>query len=191
MSLQKIVDFYKKKALTGQEIKILCGVEPIVYSDLGKYKTLEDLLAKTGKPYAIILYQVSSYSDGHYNCIGINYEGNPFEFDPYGYTETKIKQYATYDQKLPDYITPLLEDYAHRKNKKMVINYTDFQNKSGNIADCGRHSGLAAIFSQSMSFKDMADLYFTNADSWLSGDNVATVLTLLSLKDIGKWYREN
>jgi hypothetical protein len=191
MSLQKLVEYYVRKPLTGDEIKTLTGTFPIVYSELKNYKTLEDLLKKSGKPYAIVLYQTSSYSDGHYNAIGINFQGNPFTFDPYGYTEQHIKEYATYDEKLPDYIMPMLEDYARRKNKKVIINYTDFQSKSGNVADCGRHSGLACLFSQSMTFKEMEELYFTNADPWLKGDNVATILTLLSLKDIGRWYKEH
>jgi len=188
MSLQKIVEYYKRIPLSGDEIKKICGVYPIVYSELNKYKSLEDLLKKTGKQYAIILYQTSSYADGHYNAIGINFQGNPFTFDPYGYTEQQIKEYATYDKKLPDYIMPMLEDYARIKNKKVLINYTDFQSKSGNIADCGRHASLACIFSQHLTFKEMEELYFTNADPLLKGDFVATILTLVSLRDIGKYY---
>ena len=190
MSLQKITEYYVRKPLTGQEIEKLTGTYPIPYSDLTKYKSLEQLLKKTGKSYAIVLYQTSSYSDGHYNCIGVNFQGNPFEFDPYGYTEEKIKQYTPYDEKLPDLITPLLEDYAERHNKKIVINTIDFQKKSGDVADCGRHASLAAIFSSSMTFENMHELYFTNQDPFLKGDNVATILTLIGLHDIGKWYRE-
>lgn len=191
MSLQNIVAEYIKKPLSGQEIKRLTGVSPILYSDLAKYKKLEDVLAVYGKPYAIILYQVSSKTDGHYNAIGVNFEGQPFQFDPYGFPDIKIQQLSPYDEKLPDYITPLLEDYANRKNKQMIINKVDFQSKSKGVADCGRHAGLACIFSQFMTFKDMAQLYFHNQASYLTGDNVATLLTLMCLDDIGKYYKNH
>jgi hypothetical protein len=191
MSLQNIVAEYIKKPLSGQEIQRLTGVFPILYSDLANYKKLEDVLAVHNKPYAIILYQVSSKTDGHYNAIGVNFEGNPFQFDPYGFPDIKIQQLSPYDKKLPDYITPLLEDYARRKNKKVFINNVDYQSKSGDIADCGRHSGLACIFSQFMKFDDMYQLYFHNASSYLKGDNVATILTLMCLDDIGAYYKNH
>jgi hypothetical protein len=191
MSLQNIVAEYIKKPLSGQEIKRLTGVSPILYSDLAKYKTLEQVLAVYGKPYAIILYQVSSKTDGHYNAIGVNFEGNPFQFDPYGFPDIKIQQLSQYDEKLPDYITPMLADYARRKNTKMIINNVDYQSKSGNIADCGRHSGLACIFSQFMTFGNMSELYFHNQAPYLRGDNVATLLTLLCLNDIGAYYKNH
>lgn len=190
MSLQKIVEYYIKKPLSGEEIQKLTGVYPIVYSELSKYKTLEQLLEKTKKPYAIILFQTSSYSDGHYNSIGINFEGNPFEFDSYGYTEQEIKELAAFDKKLPAYITPLLEDYARRKNKKVLRNYTDYQSKMGNVADCGRYAGLSALLSQHLTFKEIEELLTTNADPFLKPDNVVTMLTLLSLKDIGDYYKK-
>lgn len=191
MSLQNIVAEYIKKPLSGQEIKRLTGVSPILYSDLAKYKKLEDVLAVYGKPYAIILYQVSSKTDGHYNAIGVNFEGQPFQFDPYGFPDIKIQQLSPYDEKLPDYITPLLEDYANRKNKQMIINKVDYQSKSGNVADCGRHSGLACIFSQFMTFQNMSELYFHNQAPYLRGDNISTLLTLMCLDDIGAYYKNH
>ena len=121
----------------------------------------------------------------------MNFEGCPFQFDPYGFPDIKIQQLSPYDKKLPDYITPLLSDYAKRKNKKMIINNVDYQSKSGSVADCGRHSGLACIFSQFMTFDNMRQLYFNNQSSYLTGDNVATILTLMALDDIGAYYKNH
>jgi len=191
MSLEKLVAEYIKTPLSGNEIYRLCGVQPILYSELSNYKTLEQLLAKTKKPYAIILYQTSSKTDGHYNCIGVNGDGCPYHFDPYGFPDTKIQQLAPYDKKLPNYIDPLLEAYAKKHNKQYQVNTIDFQSKGGGTADCGRWSGLCAILSQFMSFKQMGELFFNNQSSYLRGDNVATLLTLLSLDDIGKYYKNH
>jgi hypothetical protein len=192
MSLQNLVAEYIRTPLTGDEINTLVGCQPILYSDLKNYKKLEDVLQHTGKPYAIILYQTSSYTNGHYNAIGVNFQGDAFSFDPYGFTEIETKQNTPYDEKLPNYVTPMLEDYVKRHpGKKVVINKVDFQSKAGGVADCGRHASLAALFSKSMTFEQMQRLYFTNTDPYLKGDVVATILTLMSLNDIGKWYKSH
>ena len=194
MSLQRIVEYFIKRPLSGKEIQRLTGSYPIYYSDLGKYKTLEELLKATGKPYAIILYQTSSKSDGHFNCIGTSPDGNCWHFDPYGYTDEQVRQYTPYDNslKLPDYISALCNDYAQRHNVKFLENTTDFQARSGNVADCGRHCAVWCLLSQTgMTFDNLRELYFTNADGFLKGDHVATILTLMALGDIGKWYEEN
>jgi hypothetical protein len=132
--------------------------------------------------------QVSTKTDGHFVALGINGIGNPYFFDPYGMSFIQVQQLSTYDKKLPDFITPLLEDYAQRNNKQVERNTVDFQSKSGGIADCGRHSSLACLLLRHLTFKEMHELYFTNNDTWLKGDNVATILTLLSLEDISKYY---
>ena len=182
MSLQELVNKYMSTPLSGAEIFKLTGVYPILYSDLNKYKTLEQLLGS--KKYCIILYQTSSKTSGHYNAIGINGNGDPYQFDPYGYPDIKIQQLSQFDKKLPDYITPLLEDYANRKNKKVILNNIDFQSKAGNIADCGRWSGIACLLTKRFSFEEIANLFLHNLDRQINGDFGVTVITLLALNDL-------
>ena len=73
-------------------------------------------------------------------------------------------------------------------NKQVERNKTDFQSKAGGVADCGRHSSLACLLLRHLTFRELEELYFTNNDTWLKGDHVATILTLLTLDDIGKYY---
>lgn len=186
MSLQKLVETYVRKPLSGTEIHRLTGKPPILYENLAKFKRLEDILGKEG--YQVVLMQVSTQTDGHFVAIGINAVGNPYFFDPYGMSFIKVQQLSTYDEKLPDYITPLLEDYAKRNNKQVENNTVDYQSKSGNVADCGRHSSLACLLLRHITFKELQELYFTNTDTWLKGDHVATILTLLALDDISRYY---
>ena len=186
MSLQKLVETYIRKPLNGDEIHRLTGKPPILYQDLKKFKRLEDLIGKQG--YQVILMQVSNKTDGHFVALGINVIGNPYFFDPYGMSFIQVQQLSTYDEKLPDFITPLLEDYAQRHNKQVERNKTDYQSKAGGVADCGRHSSLACLLLRHLTFKELEELYFTNTDTWLKGDHVATILTLLSLDDIGRFY---
>jgi hypothetical protein len=62
--------------------------------------------------------------------------------------------------------------------------------KSGNVADCGRHSSVACLLLRNLTFREMEELYFTNTNGWLRGDNIATILTLMSLNDIGLYYKK-
>ena len=188
MSLQKLVETYIRIPLNGNEIEKLIGRAPILYENLSKYKKLEDLIDGFG--YAVILMQVSTQTSGHYVAIGINAVGNSYYFDPYGFSNVETQQLSTYDKKLPNYITPLLEDYKQRHPKTIVErNTVDFQRKSGNVADCGRHSALACLLLRHLTFRELNELYFTNNDGWLTGDNISTLLTLLSLDDIRKYYK--
>jgi hypothetical protein len=126
MSLQKLVETYIRIPLNGDEIKTLIKREPILYEDLDKFNNLEELIDGFG--YAVILMQVSSQTDGHFVAMGINAIGNPYWFDPYGMSNILVQQLSTYDKKLPDYVTPLLEDYANRHpGTRIEYNKTDFQ----------------------------------------------------------------
>jgi len=189
MSLQQLVDTYIKRPLSGSEINKLIGKNPVVYENLKDYKSLEALCGN--HQYAIVLYQVSSKTDGHFVAMGVNFKGEPFFFDPYGFKPVQVKQRSTYDEALPDYITPMLEAYAQKSGKPVVYNTTDFQSKSGGVADCGRHSSLACLFSKQMTFDNMRELYFSNKATWLNGDHISTVLTLLALNDFGKFYKQH
>jgi hypothetical protein len=186
MSLQKLVETYLRIPLNGTEIHRLTGKPPILYEDLAKFKRFEDVIGKEG--YQVVLMQVSTKTDGHFVALGINVVGNPYFFDPYGMSFIQVQQLSSYDKKLPDFITPLLEDYAQRNNKQVERNKTDFQSKAGGVADCGRHSSLACLLLRHLTFRELEELYFTNNDTWLKGDHVATILTLLTLDDIGKYY---
>jgi hypothetical protein len=191
MSIQNLTEYFIKQPLTGEEIARLVGAPPIPYSNLLKYKRLEDILNHTGKPYAIILYQISQF-DGHFVMLGVDFMGRPTFGDPYGYTPKYIEDLPIlkYDRPYGDLITPLLEDYARRHNKQVNINTKDFQRKASGVADCGRISSLFALFTQHATFQEIERLFFSNADPWLRMDHIATMLTLLSLSNLREYFNK-
>lgn len=186
MSLQNLIDYYKKIPLSGNEIERLTGRQPIVYSDLAKYKSLEQVVGN--KKAVVIFMQTSSATNGHFISIGVDKLNNAFYFDPYALPFLRVQQLSTYDEKLPDYITPLLEDYAKRHGTTVQINDKDFQARSGGVADCGRHSSIATNLLPHMTLKALYNVYFTNQNPFLTGDNISVILTLMSLDNITKYY---
>ena len=57
MSIEQLVTHFKTRDLTGQDIIKLIEKGPVIYSDLKKYRNLNQLLGKEG--YVVLLYQTS------------------------------------------------------------------------------------------------------------------------------------
>jgi hypothetical protein len=177
MSLERIVKHYKMTDLTGEEIENIIGKPPILYSDLAKYKSLEQVVGK--EKYAIILYQTSSYSEGHYVAITQGDNGVFRYCDSYGIDVLHELQYTPYDQQLPKYLVHLFEKVGNYE-----VNRTDFQGKRSGISTCGRWSSLFCKF-RNLPLLRITELFKTNNDAFLrDNDNCATILTLLALNDI-------
>lgn len=177
-NLQAITQYYKFQDLTGDEIQDLIGKYPILFSDLKNYKSIDDVLGKEG--YAIILYQTSSRTNGHYVAITRNDKGKIRYFDPYGIQgPLKEVQYTPYDQALPNYLQNLLNGVDYEANT------TDYESWK-KVADCGRWSALACKF-RNLSLQQINGL-FQNVGFLSDKDNCAVILTLLALSDISKFF---
>jgi len=176
MSLENIVKYFNKRDLTGDEIETLIGKAPITFSDLAKFKTIEEVLGP--EKYCIILYQTSSKTDGHFVAITQYDDGTISYRESYGYNPLQVKNLCPYDDPLPRYVVQLLYDH------KVEYNRFDFQQKGKGVSTCGRWSAIFCRMRQ-VPLKDLIRLVITNKSEFLSDyDNIATVLTLLSLKDI-------
>lgn len=107
----------------------------IVYSDLGNYSTIEELLPKD-KDFVFILLE-SSPNNGHWVAL-LRYRETYEFFDSYGgkpdsqlkWNSKKTNQEL--DQSVK-YLTNLLKD------KEVVYNPVKYQGEGGDINTCGRH----------------------------------------------------
>lgn len=180
-NLQAIVNYYKFTDLSGDEIKRLIGVNPILFSDLANYQSIDEVLGK--RNYAVILYQTSSYTNGHYVALTRSDTGKIRYCDSYGIPNPlKEVQYTPYDQALPNYLDKLLKGIDYESN---TIDYQSWKH----TATCGRFSALFCRLRN-------VELYQINQlfrnDGFLSlPDNVATILTLFALEDIAKYFQNN
>jgi hypothetical protein len=176
MSLENIVKYFSKRDLSGDEIQRLIGKPPVMYSDLPKYKTLEQLLGK--ERYCIILYQTSSKTNGHFVAITAYDNGTVSYRESYGYNPIQVKELCAYDDAMPRYIVELLAPY------EVEYNRFDFQQKGKGISTCGRWSSIFCRM-RNVPLRDLVRMVSTNKSEFLSDyDNIATVMTLLSLNDI-------
>ncbi len=155
-------------------------VNLFTYEDLSKFDNLEQLL----KPHnhTVILYQ-TRMNYGHWCCLWKI--GNIIQFfDSYGYCPDD-----ELDFNIPEYVrkntgedyphlTWLLYDYAEKNpNVKVYYNEYQLQQKSPEIATCGRHviCRLLADKANVKEYKEYIDLLCDSTE--LNPDEVVTKLT--------------
>jgi hypothetical protein len=177
MSLQQMVLHFKKTDLSGEEIQNLTGKPPILYSDLGKFTNINQVLGKEG--FQVVLLQTSSKTTGHWVALTRNDITGRIRYnDSYGFNLPEERQYTKYDEALPMYITNLLAniDYEH--------NTVDYQAKKSGISTCGRFASLFCKF-RNLSLAQIKEMYTMNQDAFFKDvDNTVTLLTLTALDDI-------
>ena len=183
MSIQQLVEYYKGTDLSGQDIVKMIGKGPVLYSDLKKYKNLNQLLGKEG--YVVILYQTSSKTTGHFCALMIK-NNAPYWFDSYGFKPDAEEQYTPYDQKLPRYLTMLLE----ADERPVSWNKHDYQAKRASVATCGRWSTIAILL-KDLSPQDFQHVFYNNKDPYLTSDNLVVLLTLTGLNNINEYFEKN
>lgn len=185
MSIESLVNFYKGKPLTGDHILKTLDVEPILYSDLSKYKSIDDVLGVKG--YAVLIYQVTRY-DGHYVSIFKDDNNNLNFSDPYGFAvDAPIDDnLVPFDKPLPRYLTQLIS----KSKYKLIQNNFDYQSKQATVQDCGRHA-ILRIKLRHMTNEQYKRLLVQSSVPFLNCDNIVVLLTLLSLDtDIVKFYNK-
>lgn len=179
-SLQDIIAVYKMRDLSGDQIKALVGKGPILYSDLGRYKTINQLLGP--EKFAIILLQTSNKTTGHFVSVSMNdATGRVRFFDSYGYSPDQILQFTPYDQQLPLYLKALLNGVDYEYNS------VDYQSKTPGTSTCGRYACLSVMW-RNLTLSQFHELLLTNKDKWLSPDNIVTMLTSVQLHNIRDFF---
>ena len=172
-SLTKIAEYYKYKDLTGDQLEKALGKKVVLFSDLAKYKNISQLLGPEN--YVVILYQTSSYTNGHYVAITRSDKGVIRFNDSYGIDPLRETQYTAYDKALPNYIADLLQGTNYEKNT------IDFQSWK-RTATCGRWSLLFCKL-RNFSIIEISHL-FQNQGVLQDKDFTASLLTLITFDNI-------
>ena len=115
--------------------KYFPNAKVLVYSDLGKYSTIQELLPKD-KDFVFILLE-SSPNNGHWVAL-LRY-GDTYEFfDSYGgKPDSQLKWNNTKTNEELDQSTKYLTNLL--KGEKVVYNPVKYQGDKGDINTCGRH----------------------------------------------------
>lgn len=184
-SIEQLTKFFITQDLSNTDIKTITGKEPYTYEELQQFNNLDDLLGTEN--FAIILYQTTKTS-GHWTAIVKNIHNNQIIFfDSYGlYPDTEI-QYTQYNQSLPMYLTRLIKE----SGKDIKYNNVDYQKWSKSVSTCGRWASIAVKLLKHIELSTFEQLFTTNQNSLINQpDFTATLLTLLQLKDIQKYFKK-
>jgi hypothetical protein len=113
-------------------LKLIPDGKVVKYSDLYKYKTIDDLVDKP----CFILFETTQRNRGHWCCMFK--EGDTvYFFDSYGYDIEDQKKYVNKNMLIhTNYISQLLK----KCNYKIDYNATKYQGKTS--ATCGRHCAI-------------------------------------------------
>lgn len=179
---EQVVQHYVKQDLTGDDIARLIGKAPLLYRDLKGVRSAKELLGKEG--YAIILYETSSRTSGHWVALYERFDGVLCFADSYGLKYDTEQQYAAYTAQLPRYLTAIIEG----SGMKVEYNKVDYQNKSSRISTCGRYASFFCLFGQHMKFDEIQSFLARNQDAFLTPDNIVTLCTLWGLGEIRHYF---
>jgi hypothetical protein len=184
--IQKLVEYFRKQDLTGDDIYKMIQKYPVPYSQLNKYKSISQLLGKEG--YAVILYEVSRNS-GHWVCMVEQNNGKSVYFqDSYGYPPDAPITHGMvpYDKaNFPLYLSELIE----KEQRPFDYNKKDFQSKNPNTGDCGRWACLKCLLKE-VPNDSFRHLFFNNQDAYLKPDNLVVLLTIQGLNNINDFYTD-
>ena len=183
MSFQRIVEYYMLQDLDGDSIERLIGKQPILYEDLKKYKSLSDLCPRNSN-FQVILYEELEYS-GHYVALIVDYDNRIVNFfDSYGLYPDKENQYLAYNNKLPRYLTNLLQSSGFT----IVFNKIDYQSKKNTkVSTCGRWS-CCRILLKHLTNEQFEKIFIGNKNGWLTPDIIVTCISLLGLNDFNNFF---
>jgi len=162
----------KDIALSDKDVmKLVKGhAKVVLYSDLHKYKTLEQLLQPYGACFLLYEWQPGN---GHWVAI-IRHDKDTVEhFDPYGvFLDDELKWVPSdMKNKLNENYPYLTRLFYNSKFKNLTYNEHKFQKHGDGIKTCGRWSSMRILL-KDMSLKDFSKVF--------KGKNADDIVTLLT-----------
>ncbi len=179
-------DLTKAKSLSLSDKQVLKLVKKkakvVLYSDLHKYKSIEQLLEPYGAVF--LLYQ-NTKNTGHWVCVfkRKSKSGKTIVecFDPYGQKgiDTELNWLPMSERKKLGTDIAYLSQLLHDAPSKWQIEYNNhpFQKYGNNIATCGRWASLR-LMCRDLSLSEFKKMF--NPKNKHS-DDIATLLTLLEI----------
>lgn len=185
MSCTAIIDYQITQDLSNKDIFELTGKQPIIYEELRKYKSIDQLLGK--EQFIIILYEVASAFSGHWVALYRQSADNQLVFfDSYGMQPDQEDLYAQTNALIPKYLTHLLEKSA----EKYTWNTVDYQSKNSGVSTCGRWASCAVRCFRHMNIDQVQSFLKTNESAWLTPDRIVTLLTVFTLNQIQAYFKQ-
>lgn len=182
MSIKEVLNKYADVALSDTEVlKLINGrANLILYPNLYKYQTIDEVLGKYGA--CIILYEaVPRY--GHWCCIFKVNDKLLEYFNPYGgfhegIPDESLKHIPMDFRLKTKQFYPYLSILMYESPYQLSYNEHQFQKHGSNIKTCGRWCALRIVF-KNYSLGQFYDLIESLKQKFnISSDQVATLLTM-------------
>jgi len=190
-SIEALTKQFISTDLTGEDIQNFIGKPPIVYAFLRKY-TFDRLLPENS-PYQIILLETNQANNGHWVALWAD-DVNIYYWDSLGMgmpDADAYKPYLLYELKTNNFGTLINILKTDPKQRPIIANYTDYQHfdtsTGRQVSTCGRWSGLR-IKLRDLTNDEFGALFYGNSGVLRNRDFTITILTLVALKDIRKYY---
>lgn len=129
----------------------LPDVKIYMYSDLGNYRTIEDILPNRDS-YVIVLYQ-DSENTGHWTCM-LRQDNIVEFFDPYGkYPDTQLRWVDNDIREDLGITDKFISNLFNNSKLKIVYNTAPYQHESNKVNTCGRHV-VYRLLNRNLKLKD-------------------------------------
>lgn len=137
--MRKILDSLKSLALSDKQIEKLTGANVLLYEQINKYLTIEELLDHNDGKVILLYISRDDPNFGHWTSIFFSNHGGKkcVEFmDSYGGKPDDQLEYSTTAHgQNRKYLSKLLAEAPY----KIVYNHNKFQKLKDNINTCGQH----------------------------------------------------
>jgi hypothetical protein len=165
---------YENIALSDKQVLQLVPAHLVLYPDLTKYKTIDQVL---GPETACLLLFEAKPNYGHWCCLFRT--GNDIEFfNPYGgYPDDSLNYIPLHFREVSNQLVPYLSMLLIESPYNLSYNEHRFQKRSADIKTCGRHCAVRLAF-RDLSLAAYSKLISTvGRKLHLDPDGVVTVLT--------------
>jgi hypothetical protein len=134
---QKLLTKLEAIPLNGSVIEEITGEEPVLYSDLYKYRNIEALCINKYNGF-ILLYQRTAYT-GHYMCLFLDSNRDLHVFDSYGIALDQELDYLSYWKESGQtiFLKDLVREYINRSRRQLFVNKIQYQPRGSWSNTCG------------------------------------------------------
>jgi hypothetical protein len=180
-SFQNIIKQYKDIALSDKEVLRLIDRKAnlILYPNLHKYKTIDEVLEPYGACIILFAAQIQPSMYGHWCCI-FKMDDQLLEFfNPYGgWPDDSLEYIPMKTRKKSHQYYPYLSNLMLDSPYELSYNEYKFQKHGENIKTCGRWCALRLIcrYMPLQEFHDMVK-YLTKSFN-ITNDELVTLLTM-------------
>lgn len=178
IEMDRILEKYEDIALSNYDImeKINKKAKIVLYPDLYKYKTIDEVLGKYGA--TVLLFELKP-KYGHWVCIFKTNENTIEFFNPYGgYPDDSLLKINEKFRKESNQELPILSLLLLNSHYNLTYNEFQFQEKNYNIKTCGRHCIVRLLLRNMDLYEYYNFLNILRNELNISFDEIVTLLTL-------------